>query len=295
MTGTTEKTADPPRAGNSGNTGFWYPRTASGRASLLPNPPWHYSGELLTLEYRTDPAAVAELLPAPLTLADDDPGAVAVIFADWQSCGPDFSELLDPSRSQYKEVFVVVRCQYRSETYSRCAYIWVDKDFAIARGQHQGYPKKLGEVWMTRPVTVGRAGPRLAPGGRFGATVSTHGRRLIEAEFTITGPSETNGFVNALPMLHHRQMPSIEGLAHPLALDEIVTMRGFDFDPGPIFTGTVDRLWFGEAPTEELTRIAPRETIAGYWRTVGTSWQEGTTLHTTSLRSTSLRTGAGES
>ena len=46
--------------------GFFYPRTATGRSSLLPAPPWHYSGDLLTVEYRTDPARVAELLPAPL-------------------------------------------------------------------------------------------------------------------------------------------------------------------------------------------------------------------------------------
>ena len=30
--------------------GFFYPRTATGRASLLPAPPWHYSGNLLTVE-----------------------------------------------------------------------------------------------------------------------------------------------------------------------------------------------------------------------------------------------------
>ena len=41
-------------------TGFFYPRTATGRASLLPAPPWHYSGDLLTVEYRTDPARIAE-------------------------------------------------------------------------------------------------------------------------------------------------------------------------------------------------------------------------------------------
>ena len=45
--------------------GFFYPRTATGRSSLLPEPPWHYSGDLLTVEYRADPARVAELLPGP--------------------------------------------------------------------------------------------------------------------------------------------------------------------------------------------------------------------------------------
>src|SRR2546429_6102014 len=106
-------------------TGFFYPRTATGRSSLLPEPPWHYSGDLLTVEYRTDPARVAELLPAPLTLAGEDPGAVAFIWADWQSCSASREELLDPVRAQYKEAFVVVRGGYRGRTYSRCVYIWV--------------------------------------------------------------------------------------------------------------------------------------------------------------------------
>ena len=72
-------------------TGFMFPRSATGRSSLVPSPPWHYSGTMLTVEYRTEPAAVAELLPDPLEPADDDPGAVAVIWADWQSCSDSFS------------------------------------------------------------------------------------------------------------------------------------------------------------------------------------------------------------
>ena len=253
-----------------------FPRTPSGRSSIVPPPPWHYSGELLTVEYRTDPARVAELLPPPLEPADEDPGAVAFLWADWQSCSDSFEELVDPVRSQYKEAFVVVRCKYRGETYSRCVYIWVDQDFALVRGYHQGYPKKLGEIWMTRPVRAGRAGPRLAEGGRFGATLSAAGRRLAEAELTLTGPSETGGFVNALPMVHHRYMPRIESDGSD-SLHEIVTMRGYDVELGPAFRGE-PKLRLFEAPTEELERIAPDELIGGYYRSVGTSWRGGTTL-----------------
>ena len=147
----------------SGPQGFMLPKSPDGRASIVPAPPWHYSGDVLTVEYRTDPANVAALLPEDVSLAEEDPGAVALIWADWQSCSDSGAELLDPVRSQYKECFVVVRCTYGGETYSRCVYIWVDKDFALARGWYQGYPKKLGSIWMTRPVTVGRAGPRPAP------------------------------------------------------------------------------------------------------------------------------------
>ncbi len=256
--------------------GFMFPRSATGAASLVPAPPWHYSGTTLTLEYRADPAAVAALLPDPLEPADDDPGALAVIWADWQSCSDNGGELLDPIRSQYMEVFIVARCKYQGQHYSRCLYIWVDRDYAMVRGHHQGYPKKLGSCFLTRPVTVGKAGPRLQPGGEFGATLAAYDRRLIDAKFTITAESEHAGFVNALPMIHNRWMPAIESDGSD-SLDELVTMSGYDGEIGRCFTGDVE-LSFGSSPVEELAAIAPREVIAGYWREVAVSWKAGTTL-----------------
>jgi len=256
--------------------GFMAPRTPEGRASIVPEPPWHYSGDVLTIEYRADPASVAALLPDGVEPADEDPGAVAIIWADWQSCGDAGEELLDPVRSQYKECFVVVRCQRGGEHYSRCVYIWVDKDFALARGWYQGYPKKLGSIWMTRPVTVGRAGPRLERGARFGATLQANDRRLAEVTLTLTGPSDTGGFVNALPMLHSRWMPSIDPAA-PDALAELVTMRSQDVELGPAWTGEPAVRLF-DAPGEELAALEPKELIAGYWRQVGATFAGGTTV-----------------
>lgn len=231
---------------------------------------------MLTVEYRTDPERVAELIPEGATLAEEDPGAVALIWADWQSCGDDFTEILDPVRSQYKECFAVVRCRWDGETWSRCPYIWVDKDFALVRGYHQGYPKKLGEIWMTRPITVGRAGPRLERGGRFGATLSAGGRRLAEARFELTRETNSPGFVNGHPMLHDRYWPAIEsdGTA---SMDELVTMRGYDGETADVWAATAD-LELYESPTEELSLLEPREIIGGYYHRVGVSWGGGTTL-----------------
>lgn len=253
--------------------GFLYPRTPEGRASVVAEPPWYYSGDILTLEFRADPEAVAALLPPGVEPADEEPGAVAAIWADWQSCSSSFEELLDPVRSQYKECFFVIRCKHGGEHYSRCVYIWVDKDFALARGWYQGYPKKLGQIWMTRPVSVGKAGPRLEPGGTFGATLAANDRRLADARFTITGEAETGGFVNALPMLHSRWMPAID-TSQPAALDELVTMRSRDVELGPSYEGTFE-LTIHEAPGEELSALRPLDPIAGYWRQVGTTFAGG--------------------
>lgn len=261
--------------------GLFYPRTPTGRASVVPPVPWHYSGELLTFEYRTDPEAVAALLPEGFTLADEDPGAVAAIWADWQSCSDSFEEILDPVRGQYKEMFFVVRCKFQGKTYSRCIYIWVDKDFAILRGQHQGYPKKLGSIHMSRPVTLGKAGPKLEVGGTFGATLAAMDRRLIDARFTITGPAEKPGFVNGLPMAHNRWLPAIETDGTD-SLNEVVTMSGFDGKMGRCFTGDFD-LAFYDSPVEELTDLPVREKIGAYWHEVCTSWRAGTTLSRNNL------------
>jgi acetoacetate decarboxylase len=258
--------------------GLPFPRTASGRSSLLPPPPWHYSGDLLTVEYRTDPSAVAALLPEGVTLVndDEDPGAVAFIWADWQSCGADGAELLDPVRSQYREAFVVVRCRYQGQLYSRCVFIWVDKDFALVRGYLQGYPKKLGSIHQTRPVSRGRAGPRLEPGAVFGMTLAASDRRLAEATVTLEGTSATSGFVNGHAMLHHRWFPGIE-LDGRDSLAEVVTMSGVDVDLGPAYGGSATLELF-DSPSEELLSISPREIIGGYFRSVGTTFAGGRTL-----------------
>ncbi|MGQ4335573.1 acetoacetate decarboxylase family protein [Streptomyces hayashii] len=261
--------------------GYFTPKTATGAASLIPAPPWRYSGDLLTVEYRTDPARVRELLPEPLEPADEDPGAVALVWADWQSCSTAGAELLDPVRSQYKEAFAVVRCSYRGRTYSRCVYIWVDKDFAVARGLHQGYPKKLGSIHQTRPHPYGPA-PRIEAGARFGATLAAADRRLAQAVVTLRKPSETNGFVNGHPMAHHRWLPSIEK-GGGLALDELIESGAASFEGGRPWVGDADLELF-EAPTEELARLEIHEPIAAYYRQVGVVWDGGRLLESGSSR-----------
>ncbi len=255
--------------------GYFPPKTATGGSALIPSPPWHYSGDLLTIEYRTDPARVRELLPEPLEPAAEDPGAVALIWADWQSCATGGRELLDPVLSQYKETFAVVRCAYRGRTYSRCVYIWVDKDFAIARGLHQGYPKKLGSIHQTRPHPYGPA-PRIEAGARFGATLAAADRRLAQAVVTLREPSETGGFVNGHPMAHHRWLPSIEN-GKGLSLDELVESGAASFEGGRPWVGDAELELF-EAPTEELARLEIHEPIAAYYRQVGVVWDGGRLL-----------------
>lgn len=255
--------------------GFMAPKTPSGASAIVPDMPWYYSGTLLTAEYRTDPAKVAALLPEGLELADEDPGAVALIWADWQSCSASGAELLDPQRSQYLETFAVVRVKHEGVTYTRCVAIWVTKDFAIARGWFQGYPKKLGSMAVTRVMNVGRAAPRLAPGARIGASLAAYDHRLASLVVTLEAESESNGFVNGHPMLHSRWMPSITPGAGN-SLDQLITMSTTDAEIGATWRGDFE-LELHDSPWDELASILPmREKIGAYYREVGVTFNGGT-------------------
>src|SRR3954453_23555128 len=83
--------------------GFLAPRSPEGAASLVPAPPWHYTGDVLTIEYRAADGSVARWLPGGVEPAKDDPDAVAVVFADWQSCSAEGAELADPGGTPKKE------------------------------------------------------------------------------------------------------------------------------------------------------------------------------------------------
>jgi hypothetical protein len=126
--------------------GFNYPLTPRGKSTLNPTPPWYYSSDFLNIEFWSDPAAVATVLPPGL---DPDPAAKGhgnALFYDWQFTGAN-EEYLDPARYQYREFFLLLDALFEGRPVSYCPYIFVDNDAAIARGWTQGYC--LGQAGRT--------------------------------------------------------------------------------------------------------------------------------------------------
>jgi acetoacetate decarboxylase len=241
-------------------SGYTAPLSPDGRAGIVPPPPWHYSGDFLIAEYRTDPEAVVALLPDELEPAED-PGAVAAIFADWQSCSADFHELVDPIQSQYHEFFIVVGARFRGEPVSRCVYIWVDKDFSMYRGWIQGFPKKLASIHVTRVFAAGKATPQIEAGARFGGTCSANDRQIARMVVTLEQLSETGPRVNDPPMYNTRHFPAASG-GDP-SVFELVRAGGRDREVSPIWEGSAE-LHLYDDTLEDLRAIAPREMLRGY-------------------------------
>ena len=238
--------------------GYSLPLSPNGTASLVPNPPWHYVGDFLVIEYWADPGAVAAVLPPGLEPLGDDPGRAAALFVDWQSATDSGAELLDPSRSQYREFFIVVNALLDGEPVTSCPYIWVDQAFALMRGWIQGFPKKLGSVSLTRTFGLEcRADPGLRPGATFAGTLAANDRRLAQGSVTLDHPSERGPTHNDPRLVNVRHFPRLAAGHHASpAVHELVGGVSRDRAISAVWEGPATLELF-DAPGEEHVALAP--------------------------------------
>ena len=279
--------------------GFSVPLSPEGRASLTPTPPWHYAGDVIAVDFAAAPAAVAAVLLPGLEPDPRDPGGCVVFFVAWQYASDAGEEYLDPARSQYNELLLLVNAVYRGADGAAgaptgaptgagtaptplaasatrptltpgtpvhtCPYIYVDKDAAMARGWIQGWPKKFGEVHTTRAFPLrSKAGPQLQPGERFGGTLAANGRRLAEAVVELKKVSDDPVYLGKRPVVNMRYFPQLAGggTARP-PVYELVRSIMSGFQCTDIWEGgaTLD---FFAAPDNELDAFKPVAVRNGY-------------------------------
>ena len=237
--------------------GYTVPRTPDGRSSLVPYPPWHYVGDFLVIEYWADPEAAVSFLPDGID-PHPDPGRCAAVFADWQSFSEGGDELTDPSRSQYKEFFLVLNGLLDGEEVTTCPSIWVDRDFALARGWIQGFPKKLGSIWITRRYDVDcRANPGLQAGATYGGTCAAYERRVAQGTVTLERVAAGGPTHNDPPIVNVRHFARLAAGEHRSpAVHELVRARSRDRAVSEIWEGSATLERFG-AGHEEHDALAP--------------------------------------
>jgi len=239
-------------------SGFTPPYTPSGRSALVPAPPWHYAGQVMSLALQIDRAAGQSFLPDGFGTAT---GSAACHFCEWQWT-TDGSELLDPVYAQYKEFFVLVEADLGGGAHAfYCPFIYVDQDLSMVRGWLQGLPKKVGSVWMTRTYELDH--PAAAPvraGTRFGASLSVKDRRLAEAAITLTGGAVEPIGILAMPTFGLVGSPTLIGGPSAgekkLARAEVARATS-----GPAYAAT-GALQLFASPRDELAALQPRSVTA---------------------------------
>lgn len=237
--------------------GFTPPYTPSGKSALIPAPPWHYAGQVLSMAFGVDREVAQGLLPEGFAVAT---GRGAGHFCEWQST-TDGSELLDPAYAQYKEFFVLIEAERAGSRVLYCPFIYVDQDLSMVRGWLQGWPKKSGSVWMTRSYNFDHpAAAAIRKGARFGATLAVKDRRLAEAAITLTGEeAQPIGFL-ATPTFGLVGSPTLIGTPNP-GEKTLVRAQVSPKIQGPAHAAS-GTLRFFESPRDELALLRPTAVTA---------------------------------
>jgi len=244
--------------------GYTTPLTPRGQANVVSAPPWHYSGDIIAIEFWADPEVAAASLPPRLMPDEPGNGHALALFADWQFTAQN-NEYLDPARYQYREFCLLVDARYQGEPVSWCPFIFVDNDAAMVRGATQGYPKKLGSIFQTR--TFAAPSPAAAPmvsGTKFGASLSAHGQRLAEGRITLHQSMGRPPAILTRPTVSRRYFPRLTAGFHDKpAVDELTMGMAHKVALIDIWTGSAE-LMFPEAYGEELHAFEPARVGNGY-------------------------------
>lgn len=257
--------------------GYAVPFSPHGTAQIAGGPPWNFAVDILAIQYRTDPDEIRKLLPEPLELSEDQPDVAYVWFGDWQGLwqGGDDMLAVNPAQCLYTECLIGVRCSYNGVEGHRVVYIWVDKDFSLARGWFMGFPKKFGEVHMgTTNRHLHALNPAMqpcGPGSKYAAVCGAHAERLvtaqIEVEQQITPAELPKPFGTDLFHTIHFAGADVDDRGKPVANRLIQTVSS-NLSFGEIWSGR-GTLEYHPSLFEEHTAIAPQEILGAYIIPVG--------------------------
>jgi hypothetical protein len=244
--------------------GYTAPRSPLGAAALVPPPPWHFAGDVLAVEFWNDPDVSVHALPAGVELDKKDLGHSVALFTDYQFTAQN-DEYLDPSRYQSRGFSILLDAIWKGTRIAWCPYCYVDNDAALMRGWIQGYPRKLGTVHQTRTFAASSmASAPLVHDGRFSASMSAHGRLLVQARVILR--EETKRLVGLLDrqIVGRRYFPRLSaGLHDKPAVDELVRCMSKPPLITNIWVGESE-LNFPEAYGEELEVLGPLKVGRGY-------------------------------
>jgi hypothetical protein len=244
--------------------GYSVPLSPLGQANLAPPPPWHYSSDVIAAEFWVNRDAAQACLPPRVTIDGAGETRAVIMFLDWQFTASN-DEMLDPARYQYRECFILLDAHWGDMAIAYCPYIFVDNDAAFQRGHVQGFPKKLGSIFQTRSFAApSPAAAPLAPGTKFGASVSAHGERLADVFITLREAIPDPTTVFNRPTVMRRYFPRLDGKTYDEPAVDQLTLSLTDN------LHVVD-LWAGDAAIrlpevrgEELHWLAPLRTGRGF-------------------------------
>ncbi len=258
--------------------GYTIPFTPEGKASLVTETPHHYGGQFIFVDYRADVNQVARFLPAPL---EPDPEGRAFVIVNELFCVPGNNPGLvfdNPSRTQYTEGVVAVRCSYKGTPGSYMTALWVTKDWSMTFGQYFGWPKKIADIHLTRVPPLHPTIPPIGIGSPLRGVVAREGRRLVDITVRLNQQEEDSAAPQFGWLYSVRFFPEM-GPTVP-EVRQLIRNRVQNPRAINVYSGDAT-IEFGDSDNEELLPLKPIEILKGYF--YNPSW---TTTHSAELLET---------
>ncbi len=253
--------------------GYSRPFSSHGTASLVPQLPWRLAGDLFLIHFRSDPQALAALLPEPLTPADES--GEAFLWTPHLRTYPDSIEpdKINPARTHYNVCVIGVPCLLNGTRTMFSAFQWVDRDWLVVLSWFLGPCSKLATIDQSglHPMMPGGQQTEVL-GAHVRRTVSRNGEKIIDVGFAPNErvPAEALEFYTQnLPLTCLRHFPDcqIPPRGRPLVHD-LTQMVMTEMSRGEVLRGPAT-LRFFEADNEELIALQPREVLSGFWMPMG--------------------------
>lgn len=239
-----------------------WPRSSTGRSSLVEPLPHHISCDALHVNFRAEPSAITNLLPPGLEPLETGDGWVMIAEMSKVSTSNIKQMWRDPARSSYNECVLGFYCRFGDKVGRYSALVWVDRDWSLGMGAIFGWGKRLGTIDRTRhqptnPAFAGKVSHTL------GGTVSRYGRRVLDMSVSFEDGGQP---LSALPG-HAASTFLYRYIASPgpgvADIEQLFELGFTNVSMSGIRSGT-GSLAFGDAEDEDLDLLGQVEVTGGF-------------------------------
>jgi acetoacetate decarboxylase len=224
-------------------------------SGLYGRPPFEYrNAKQLTVEFRTDPRVLRQLVPPPLTPNED----AKMLLSS--------SDFLSSGFGRYLEAHLSTPATFEGRPVNFSVYLVLDSDVAIGAGREiWGFPKKLGRLALDMKDDVVRT------------TIERGGCTIIEAAVHLAELGTEEDLGGTPEWITRRFIPNVSNAAPP-DIDQLTSTTLTNVVTHDVYKGAAT-LAFGSSPADRLEEIPIEAVTAGFYFEYRFTLNDGVVVH----------------
>ncbi len=224
-----------------------------GKTSAIEEGPWHYGADYVTVYFRAERHALANIVPEPFEVAD---GLCLGYVCEIVSVADSALEMASdrPDRTLYHEAAIGVKCKYAARPGTYFPVMWVTTEWSLLRGLLNGYQKRLADrisVTKLHPLNPGM-GP-VSEGSRFGGFCVKGPDQVLSLKVAVKRQGAASELPSFGPTFGMRKYPRTDESQQ--SVDEPVEVLKSNF--------RVTDVWLGDGELRTSLDVGKIEPVSG--------------------------------